>query len=265
MTSPKRSMFGSGTVAPPAGKRCGMREVRHLPGAHQHDVAGLDGHRGQRAGGVEVRGRDGVPAVEDVGLLGPGHVEEHPAADERVHEVDPETARPRRVDRRCRVPVVERAAVAHMRQSVPMRGALQRHDDDVLVGADPFGVVGQRHVHVRHGAHRVEAARHDTLLDPLGLRQGQAHGEGPARPDTARRPAAHLVGDEVERAELVVVAPATPVPHPGGDRRELLRGTHRRRRLVASVGRRERRGGRGSRRGTRNPWLPSPHGRRLRD
>ncbi len=149
---------------PTGGEASRHAQVRHLAGAHQHDVSRLDAHPAQLAGGVEVRWGDGVAAVEDGGVLGPGHVEEHPPADERVHEMDPEPARSRRVDRRCRVAVVERAPVAHVCQSVPMRGALQRHDDDILVGADPFGVVGQRHVHIRHGAHRVEArpARHPS-------------------------------------------------------------------------------------------------------
>ena len=157
MTSPKRSTLGSGTVAPPVGNRCDMRRCAIWPVRTNTTSPGSTVTR-PPASGVEIRRGDGVPTVEDGGVLGPGHVEQHAPADERVHEMDPETARPRRVDRRCRVAVVERAAVAHVRQSVPVRGALQRHEDNVLVGADPFGVVGQRHVHIRHGAHGVEAA-----------------------------------------------------------------------------------------------------------
>ena len=57
---------------PAGGEALRHAEARHLPGAHQHDVAGLDRHPGQRAGGVEIGGRDGVAAVEDVESLWPG-------------------------------------------------------------------------------------------------------------------------------------------------------------------------------------------------
>ena len=70
------------------------RQVGHLPGADQHDVARLDLQAGQGAGGVEVVGADGVARVEDVEALGPGHIEQHAPADHGGEAVNAAAAAP---------------------------------------------------------------------------------------------------------------------------------------------------------------------------
>ncbi len=189
----------------------------HLPGADQHHVAGGDVHPGQLGRGVEVPGGDRVAGLEDVEPLRPGHVEEHAPADQGPHQVDAEAARPLGGHGVGRVAVVHAAAVAHVGQGVPVGGALQGEGERVVACADPVGVVAERTVDGEHGVAGVVAAGDDAHLDPLGLRERQAEGVGPPGPHAPRRTPSGLVVDEVERAQLVVLPPASPVADPGGD------------------------------------------------
>ena len=69
-------------------------------------------------------------------------------------------------------------------------------------------------------------SRNGTGLEPVEL-QGVGERETPARPDQRGSGADHVIGDEVQRADLVVVPPATPVAHLGGDVEHRLRIGHR--------------------------------------
>ena len=66
----------------------------HLAGAHEHDVARLDGHARLLLGGrVEVVAGDGVVVVEVVDALEAGDVEQDAAGDDRPEVLDAELRR----------------------------------------------------------------------------------------------------------------------------------------------------------------------------
>ena len=105
------------------------------------------------------------------------------------------------------------ALVEDVAQAVPLRGALQRHGNDVVRAAEAvrealvaaFGV----HAGVGHGVHRVGAAA-PALLRPVGVeRLGQR--EGLARLHQGGRFDALGGVDEVQGSQDVIVAPAAPV------------------------------------------------------
>ena len=129
----------------------------------------------------------------------------------------PQRAAPGGGDGGGRVAVVDHAAVAAVGQGVPVGGALGGHGEDVLAEADPVGFLGvDRQVHLDHGAGRVDAPLDEPELDPLGLRERQPEGEGPAGHDRGGRPAPGLVVDQVQRADLVVGPPPPPIADAGG-------------------------------------------------
>ena len=83
---PLRRLDGQAGRGPGVGDEVApvRRQVHHLAGADQHDVAGRHLQAGQRAGRVEVVGHDRVARLEHVEALGPGHVEEHAPTDDRA-------------------------------------------------------------------------------------------------------------------------------------------------------------------------------------
>jgi hypothetical protein len=107
-----------------------------------------------------------------------------------------------------------------VRQAVPLAAALQPEPVDVVVAVHQAGggVVGAARPH----AARLVADVQDVVLGRgppgqvrLRLVQGEVGREHGAAPDQRRGPSRALVGQQVERAELVVVAPDSQ-EDPGG-------------------------------------------------
>src|SRR5262249_40314279 len=104
-----------------------------------------------------------------------------------------------------RISVVELAVVVNVRQAVPLRRALERHDHEVVgelcvpdAGIDP-----------EHQVDGVEATSLPDLRTVGAERQAQT--ENDAAPDGRGSAANHLGRDEVDRAALVAGSPASPV------------------------------------------------------
>jgi len=95
-------------------------------------------------------------------------------------------------------------------------GGLQAHGDGVIAGGEPVGVSGHVLVDHDHRPGGIFAPGDEPDLQPLFLeRIGKR--EPAAGSDGTRRSLDHLIGDQVERAEPVVVAPSPPVVHLCGD------------------------------------------------
>ena len=116
------------------------------------------------------------------------------------------------------VVAVPHVVVVHdVAEAVPLRAALQRHDDDV-VGAADLAVVEHAGIGIGPGAghhvDRVEAAERG-ILGLAALRAFlvvvQRERDDLALPHQSRRGDDVDGGGEVERADLVVLAPAAPV------------------------------------------------------
>ncbi len=116
------------------------------------------------------------------------------------------------------VVAVPHVVVIHdVAEAVPLRAALQRHDDDV-VGAADLAVVEHAGIRIGPGAghhvYRVEAAERG-ILGLAALRafliEVERERDDLALPHQARRGDDVGRGSEVERADLVVLAPAAPV------------------------------------------------------
>ena len=194
----------------------GEREVHHLPGAHQHHVAGFDGHRGELARGVEVLRGDRVAGLEHLDALRTRHVEEDSSRHQGADVLDAEDRRAAIGDRRRRVTVVEPQSVGartvgDVREAVPVGRALQRHGDHVLGGGDPGRVRTERLVHTDHGPGRVDPTGDESHLDAFLLGEGQP--EGVCGTFHHRR-STSLPGrpvDQVEGPDPIVGTPPSPV------------------------------------------------------
>jgi len=116
-----------------------------------------------------------------------------------------------------------------VRQAVPLRGALQRHGDEVVVVAKAFGIRADAAVDDAHQVDRVHAAERADLR--TGGLEAQAEAEDGAAPDASTGSLHDLRRDEVQRAELVVRSPPSPVRHLSGDR---VKPIHRRPPTIAS-------------------------------
>ena len=149
-----------------------------------------------------------------------GDVEQHAAADHLVlGMLDAEHREAARVDQLGVVAVIGLVLVEDVAERVPVGGALHAQHQGVVGVADLVPVLlagdgvgaGRQHL-----VDRVEAAAEQPGLRP-GLVERDAEREHLAGADQARRLDDVLGGDLVERADLVILAPATPV-------RELLGG-----------------------------------------
>ena len=113
------------------------------------------------------------------------------------------------VDRPCRHVVVEEPAVADMGQAVPLGRRLQAHHHHVVGGDHAVGCSGRVRRQERHDVDRVDPK-------PSGqkravLVEGHAEVEVLPRPHQLRGLHTLFRGDEVEGADLVIVAPSPPV------------------------------------------------------
>ena len=213
------SRAGSVGVGPgDVGQRSHLPEHLDPSGAQQHDVARSHGHPPVLGRLVEVVAGDLVITGKPLQPLGRAHVEQHAPAGEVADVLDPEHGGAADgVDRRDRHPVVEGVVVAHVGQAVPVGGGLQGHGHDVVgeVGDQSFavGVAQVGTVDLHHGVQRVDPPVHLADLHPAGV--GEVEGaRHPAAGAHQRGGVGHrAVGDQVERAEAVVVAPAPPVAH----------------------------------------------------
>ena len=146
-------------------------------------------------------------------------VEQHAAPDHLVlGMLDAEHVQPARVDQLGVVAVIGLVLVEHVAERVPVGGALHAQHERVVGVADLVPVllagdgVGAGREHL---VDRIEAAAEQAVLRALAVERN-AEREHLAGADQARRLDDVLGRDVVERAALVVLAPAAPV-------RELLR------------------------------------------
>ena len=147
-------------------------------------------------------------------------VEQHAAADHLVlGMLDAEHGEAARVDQLGVVAVIGLVLVEDVAERVPMRGALHAQHQrvvgvadlvPVLLAGDGVGAGGE------HLVDRVEAAAEQAVLRAVAVER-DAEREHLAGADQARRLDDVLGRDVVERADLVVLAPAAPVG-------QLLRG-----------------------------------------
>ena len=148
--------------------------------------------------------------------LGRAHVEQHAPPGEVPDVLDPEHGgSARRVDRGDRHPVVEGVVVAHVGQAVPVGGGLQGHGHDVVGEvrdhALAVGVAEVGAVDLHHGVQRVDPPVHLADLHAVGVLEVQRARHPPPGPHQRGGVGDGFVGDQVEGAEAVVVAPAPPV------------------------------------------------------
>ncbi len=106
-----------------------------------------------------------------------------------------------------------------------MGAGLQAHRQDVVAEAGLVGVAHVAHVDRDHGVERVDPPGDRAELRALVV---EPYGQGEARAGAGgRHPSRHGGGvDQVEGAELVVVAPTPPVGDLGGELLELGRQGH---------------------------------------
>ena len=198
--------------------------------ADQHDVAGSHLDARPRSRLVEFVTRDLVAAGELVDSSHRSDIEEHAAADKRAHVLDPEHGRTaERGDGVGRDTVVQRACVADMAECVPVGRSLQTHHDMVVVEVGDHGVaVGVAEIRVVDVVHRpqwVDPAGYRTDLGSV-RREIDRHRDPPARTDCRRSVGNGFVGEQVERAEAVVVTPPAPVADFGTDLVEAIVERH---------------------------------------
>jgi hypothetical protein len=101
-----------------------------------------------------------------------------------------------------------------------MRRALQTHVDRIVVHVEL--VAEHRMVDRGHPMNGIRAPLDRSGLRPV-LAQGECEGESFAAADARGRAPHDVIGDQVERADLVVVAPAAPVVDGARERVELRR------------------------------------------
>ena len=125
----------------------------------------------------------------------------------------PSTLRPLEIDELGIVAVIGLVLVEDMAERVPMRGALHAQHQRVVGVADlvpvlPFGdCIGAGRQHL---VDRIEAAAEQAVLRARGVERN-AKRKNLAGADQARRVDDVLRRDLVERADLVVLAPAPPI------------------------------------------------------
>ena len=126
----------------------------------------------------------------------------------------PSTLRPLESISRRVIAVIGLVLVEHVAQRVPMRGALHAQHQRVVGIADlvpvlPFGHrVGAGRQHL---VDRIETAAEQAVLRALGVERN-AERKNLAGADQARSLDDVLRRDLIERSDLVVLAPAAPVP-----------------------------------------------------
>ena len=192
-----------------------------MPGAHEEHVAGANPHALGALGGVEVCRLDGHARRNAVHAPQPRDVEQDPAGhDARAEPIDGVPRRAAGGDRRRGKAVVEAAVVVGVREAVPLRRALKRHDDDVVAVAEL--ALPDTSIERAHQVDRVHAPVRAELR-PVGAER-EAEAEDLAA-FHASCGAPHEVGrDEVDRAALVLRSPAPPVGDPGSQRPEEVHG-----------------------------------------
>ena len=187
-------------------------ELRHRAGAQQHDVTRLDldacasSHAASSSSPV-----NGVPASITSTPMAAGDVEQHAAGHDRRDLADAALRRAPSVIESAGMAVPEVAAVARVRQRVPVRARLQRRGPSGrrrtrVPSGSPIGHL----VDLEHLVDRVVPAGDEPDLRAVVVERDR---QVERLPDLhARRAALHGGGvDQVERAELVVVTPAAPV------------------------------------------------------
>ena len=135
-----------------------VEELPSPPGPEQQDVAASDidvALSGDR--GIEVVGGDDVSEVEPLDALEPGDVEQHPSAgDPLALLVDAVARRTDDGHLRRREAVVHLVVVEDVGERVPLRRALQRHED-VVVGVLEAAGEQLRVAGLAHEVHGVDA------------------------------------------------------------------------------------------------------------
>ena len=189
-----------------------------MAGVHQQVVAAPHPHALLLLGVIEDLVGDGEAVGQPFLAHRARDVEQHAAPDHLLARLlDAAFLRAGGGDVAAVVAVPHVVVVHDVAEAVPLRAALQRHDDDV-VGAADLAVVEHAGIRVGAGAghhvDRIEAAERGILglaaLRALLVvvereRDHLALAHQPRRGDDVRG------GGEVERADLVVLAPAAPV------------------------------------------------------
>ena len=192
-----------------------LRETSSVePRAHEKDVTRFDADPLRPLRGLEVFGHHPLPRLEPLHAAGARDVQEHTAAHHAVvqHLDGVDGGALARGDQVARPAVVELAVPEVVRGRVDVRDVVPVEDHaDELGGAatleDPLvGVVIAALTGVDHEAHRLHGGVGGQLGAP-GAGAGHAH----AIRDEPRSRRALLRGDQVEGAELVILAPAAPV------------------------------------------------------
>ena len=141
-------------------------------------------------------------------------VEQHAAADHLVlRMLDAEHVEALGIDQLGVVAVIGLVLVEDVAERIPMRGALHAQHQRVVGVADlvPVLPLGDRVGAGRqHLVDRIEAAAEQAVLRPVGVERN-AEREDLAGADQACRLDDVLRRDLIERADLVVLAPAAPV------------------------------------------------------
>ncbi len=216
----RRSRVGRGVPLPVAGQ-----EPRHRARAEEHDVAGLDRDPAHLAGRVQVGARERGTGLHDVDALEPGDVEQHTARHQRLHEADAALAGASRGDGVRGVTVPQVPAVAGVRERVPVGTRLERQVHRVVGEPGPVGVTDGDLVDLEHLVDRVVAARDEADLRPVVVERDRQR-EGLAALHARGAPLDRGGVDEVERSQLVVVAPAAPIADTPGHRQEVVVERH---------------------------------------
>ena len=187
----------------------------HLAGAHDDEIAAADLDVLRLGAGVEFVVGNAVAVGQPVHALEARDVEQHAAADHLALGVfDAELAETIGVDFARVVTVVHFLLIENVAERIPMRRRLHRHVDGVV------GVADARH-HVLPAGDRVGAGRQHGVdrvpasAEQTGLRAGaverNAKREHLAGAHEPRRVDDIVQADVIERADLVVLAPAAPV------------------------------------------------------
>src|SRR5947209_20479969 len=106
---------------------------RHLSGPDEQGIAGTDLHVMRADRGVEILGRDRIPGSQPVHALDARNVEQDATGDDAAsHLVDAVLLGSFAADEVGVVAVVELAVLETVGERVPLRPALERHDDHVV-------------------------------------------------------------------------------------------------------------------------------------
>ena len=164
---------------------------------------------------VELVVGDRLAVLEPVDAAKARDVEQHAAADHLVLGVlDAELAQAVAVDLARIEAVIHFVFVEDVAERIPMRGALHRHVDGVVGVADARHLVlaaGDRVGAGRqHGVDRIPAAAEQAGLRAVAVER-DAERKDLAGADQARRADDIFRRNVVERADLIVFAPAAPI------------------------------------------------------